>query len=238
MKVIIAYLLLVSSSHFLCAQEAGTEPKKEAAGRTACFVAASIPDDLENPVKVMLGKEVKEMTLSKRMASDSLEVPADGLISIIRKLDKPDPVTKLDYIILAQAQIPDGMNKSLIILVPVARKEGATQIFQAKVQDLAGFTGGDYLYMNLTTLNMAVQLGDKKIGLRPGDSAIHRAGVIDKPTNVEVSYLYFQPDQEKWKLISASTVVMQSTRREICIFSWDPQFGRVDYHGITFPVTP
>jgi hypothetical protein len=153
-------------------------------------------------------------------------------------LDRPDPVTKLDYTILAQAQIADGMSKALIILVPVARKEGSSQVFQAKVQDLAGFTGGDYLYMNLTTLNMAVQLGDKKIGLRPGDSAIHRAGALEKPTNTEVSYLYFQPDQEKWKLISASTVVMQSTRREICIFSWDPRFGRVDYHGITFPVTP
>jgi len=102
MKVIIVYLLLVSCSHTLFAQEAATEPKKEPAGRTACFVAASIPDDLENPVKVMLGKEVKEMTLSKRMASDPFKIPADGLISIIRRLDRPDPVTKLDYTILAQ----------------------------------------------------------------------------------------------------------------------------------------
>jgi hypothetical protein len=31
---------------------------------------------------------------------------------------------------------------------------------------------------------------------------------------------------------------MQPTRREICIFSWDPQYNRVDYHGITFAVAP
>jgi hypothetical protein len=238
MKAIFSFLLLVSSGLTTFAQDAPSEPKKEPAGRVAWFVAASIPDDLENPVKVMVGKEVTEMTLSKRMASDAFKIPADGLISIIRKLDKPDPVTQLDYTLLAQARIPDGMSKSLIILLPVARKEGSSMVFQAKVQDLAGFTGGDYLFLNLTTLNMAVQLGDSRLGLRPGDTAIHRAGALDKPTNTPVSYLYYQPQLEKWKLISASTVVMQSTRREICIFSWDPQFSRVDYHGITFPVTP
>jgi hypothetical protein len=26
------------------------------------------------------------------------------------------------------------------------------------------------------------------------------------------------------------------TRREIRLFSADPNFGRIDYHGITFPV--
>jgi hypothetical protein len=39
-------------------------------------------------------------------------------------------------------------------------------------------------------------------------------------------------------MLSASTIVLQSTRREICIFSWDVSLERVDYHGITFPVTP
>jgi hypothetical protein len=43
------------------------------------------------------------------------------------------------------------------------------------------------------------------------------------------------PSDAVW--LSASTVVLQSTRREICIFSWDAGLERVDYHGITFPVT-
>lgn len=38
-------------------------------------------------------------------------------------------------------------------------------------------------------------------------------------------------------LLRASPVVLLPTRREICIFSWDPRFGRIDYHGLTFPVS-
>jgi hypothetical protein len=54
---------------------------------------------------------------------------------------------------------------------------------------------------------------------------------------VPIRYSYFHPVIKVWKMLSASTVVLRSTRREIWIFSWDPRFKRVDYHGITFPVT-
>jgi hypothetical protein len=53
---------------------------------------------------------------------------------------------------------------------------------------------------------------------------------------VAVSYSYFHPEKNEWKVLSASTIVLYPTRREICIFSWDPRFKRMDYHGITLPV--
>lgn len=239
MKTVLSSLLfLVFCIPSLCAQAAAGEETKAPAGRTAWLVATTIPEDLENPVDVMTGKDITKVTLSKRMASDPLKIPADGVIRIVRKLEKqPDP-SKPPYQTLAQATIPENVKQALVILMPIQRKPDVATVFQAKVQDLAKFKGGDSMYMNLTTVNIAVQLGAKKITLKPGDITIQGADGIGDPTNVPVSYHFFHPGQEKWRLLSASTVVMQPTRREICIFSWDPQYNRVDYHGITFAVAP
>jgi hypothetical protein len=238
MKFILPTLLvLIFTGLPLAAQEPAADAPKAPKGRLAWLVATAIPDDLENPVTVLTGKDLTAVTLSKRMPSEPVKIPADGLISIIRKPAQPVDPAKPAYEILGRATIPEGMSQALIILLPVVRKEGSSTVFQAKVQDLATFNGGDTLYLNLTTLNIAVQLGDQKLALKPGMVTIHRVGSLDKATNTPVSYHFFHPTQEQWRLLSASTVVLQPTRREICIFSWDPRFNRVDYHGITFPVT-
>lgn len=239
MKIIRLLLLsLLFGGCVLHAQENGETNPKKPAGRLAWLVATSIPENLENPVSVMSGTKISEVTLSKRSIGEPVKVPADGIIRIVRKVENPQDSSKPTYLTLAQALVPEGVEKSLIILGPAPKKAGSDLVFLTKVQNLANFKGGDYLFMNLTTLNIAVQLGEKKIGLKPGDTLINDAGSPSSATNVPVSYHFFDQAEDKWKLISASTVVVQPTRREICIFSWDPHYDRVDYHGVTFPVTP
>lgn len=238
MKRILTCLpLLFTSISLLIAQEEGGDVKKAPAGRMAWLVATTIPEDLENPVDVMTGKEIKKVSLSKRMTSEPVKIPADGIIRLVRKIEKPEDQTKPPYVTLAEARISDSVNNALIILVPASRKDRELPLFNTKVQDLASFRGGDYMYLNLTNLKIAVQMGDKKLGVKPGEVMIHSAGVAEKAVSTPIAYYIFNPDEEDWKLLSASTVVMQPTRREICIFSWDPNYNRVDYHGVTFPVT-
>jgi hypothetical protein len=215
----------------------GTPEPRKARGRVAYFVSTSIPKGLENPVSVMLGKKILKVTLSNRMASNPVKIPADGIIRLVRKAENPenDP-KKPNYVTLAQAHIPDGMSKALVILIP-AKKTKAPLVFNTKVKDLATFKGGDYLYMNLSPLKVAVQLGKKTIALKPGEDKIYDAPVLRKSINVPVRYNYYHPTKKKWKMLSASTVVLRPTRREICIFNWDPRYKRIDYRGVTFPVS-
>ena len=231
-------LLLIFSGCLLHAQERGDGNSKKPAGRIAWIMTTSIPEKLENPVSVMSGEEISQVTLSKRSIGDPVKVHADGIIRLVRKVENPKDSTKPAYLTLAQALVPDGVEKSLVILCPTPKKEGSDLIFTTKVQNLANFKGGDSLFINLTTLKIAVQLGEKKIGLNPGDTSICEAASPSIATATPISYHYFDMAESKWKMISASTVVVQPTRREICIFSWDTDYGRVDYHGITFPVTP
>ncbi len=219
----------------LLAQERDDTRAEDGSGRRAWFVATAIPEELENPIKVMTGTEITEIALSKRMASQSVPVPKDGLIRVVKPAPPADGEGEPSFVTLAQARMPESVRQALIILVP-APAEDAPVIFRTKVQDLADFTGGDTLYLNLTNADLAVTLGEDRIALKPGAVRIHDAGGLAKPRNTPISYHFYHPDENRWKLISASTVVMRPTRREICIFSWDPRFKRIDYHGVTFPV--
>lgn len=235
-SVFLTLALLWSATVSLPGQNEADDQARRATGKLAWFVATAIPQDLENPVSVLIGKDLTEVTLSKRSVSEPVKIPVDGIIKIVRQVPNPADPAKPAYLTLAQARIPEGMNKALIILIP-AKKSESGLLYHCKVQTLAKFKGGDYLYLNLSPMNIAVQMGDTKIALKPGSTTIHEASSLTKSTNTPVSYHYFNAKQEKWRLLSASTIVMRPTRREICIFSWDPRFERVDYHGVTFPVT-
>jgi len=219
----------------LIAQDDAGGEERQAKGRVAWFVYTSMPEGLENTVSVMSGKEISEVTLSKRSPSEPVKIPADGILRIVRKLDVSKEPGKPAYMTLAQANIPEGVGKALIILIPAAKNpEGL--LFQTKIQDLASFKGGDSLYLNMTNLRVGVELGKTTMEIKPGEVRISDAPAPSEPVNMPIRYSYFHPVKQEWKMLSASTIVVYPTRREICIFSWDPRFNRVNYHGITFPV--
>lgn len=229
---VVGLLLLVP----LHAQDREGEDRGREVGRRAWIVATAIPDEIENPIQVLTSKELTEVQLSKRSIGDSVKIPKDGLVRVVR----PKPVAELvegedPYITLAQARIPESVRKALIIMVP-APPADAPKVFRTKVQDLAKFRGGGTLYLNLTKVEVGVKLGDDTIPLKPGAVRVHNVPNLNKPKNAPVSYHFRDPKTEAWKLISASTLVLRPTRREICIFSIDARFGRIDYHGVTFPV--
>jgi hypothetical protein len=221
---------------WLVAQEkSGGEPRQPG-GRVAHFIYTSMPEGVENPVTVMTGTELIQLVLSKRAASEPVKIPADGILRIVRKVENPEDPAKPTYLTLAQALVPETVDKALVILIPLAKVKD-NRVFQARIQDLAGFTGGDYLYLNLTNTEVGVEMGTTKLALKPGETKIYDAPNLTASTNVPVRYSFYHPTEQQWKMLSSSTVVLHQTRREICIFSWDPRFNRIDYHGITFPVT-
>jgi hypothetical protein len=226
-------LLLPIFPGLLIAQQEQTA--EIAPSRSAWFIYTTLPDNLENPVKVLSGKDISDLTLSKRSAVGPVKIPADGILRIVKEAPHPQEAGKIIHLTLAQALIPKGVNKALVILAPLPKPNGDL-LFRSTTQDLAGFKGGDWLYLNLTNADIGIQLGEQKSIIKPGIVSIRSARNLDKPTNMPISYNYRLPGKQEWKLLTASTVVLMPTRREICVFSVDPQFGRISYHGITFPV--
>jgi hypothetical protein len=232
MRRTILALLLPLCSFPAFAQE---NEAANASARSAWFIYTQLPEEVENPVKVIAGREIKELTLSKRSVSGPVKIPADGILRLVKEMPHPEEPGKTIHTAIAQAKVPQGANKVLVILIPLAEPEGDL-VFGAKVQNLAGFRGGDWLYLNLTDADIGIVLGTEKQIVKPGGLRIQSAPNLAEATNMVISYNYRPAEEKEWRLLTESTVVVMPSRREICIFSADPRSGRVGYHGITFPV--
>lgn len=232
-NTLLTFHFLLCAAVRLYAQE--KEDPRKPTGRTAWFMYTALPAGMENPVKVMTGKDIIEVTLSKRSVSQPVRIPADGILRVVREEPDPKDASKAVHRVLAQALVAEGVDKVLVILMPLAKPQGDL-VFQTKVQDLAGFKGGDWLFMNLTNADIGIQLGTGRLTIKPAGLHIHNTPGLSEPISTPISYHYRIPGKNEWELISASTIALMPTRREICLFSADPSYGRIDYHGITFPV--
>lgn len=212
----------------------GNKPSKS--GRSAWFACiAPIPKGVENPVKVMSGKKLTELKLPRYMTSAPVKISADGIVRIVREVPDPENPEEIKYLVLAEAKIPDSVREALIILAPMAKPKGDL-IFLAKVQDLADFKGGDWLFINLSNADIRVKFGDTLVDVPPKQAEIYDSPILAKPTSVPIKFGFYYREQKKWKMFSASTVAQHSTRREICIFNNGSRPGNIKKHGILFPV--
>lgn len=234
-KPILLSVVALATSAALAEDYPSVESKERAArGRVASFVYTTLPDGLENPVSVMAGGEIHQRLLSKFSPSDPVKIPADGILRIVRKVENADQPDKPAYLTLAQANVPESVLNAVVILMPVAENPKGL-LFHTKVLDLAAAKGGDSMFLNMTNLKIGVELGKASIVVKPGEIKSHNPLGSSKAITIPIRLSYFHPKQDEWKMITASTVALYSTRRELCIFNWDKQFNRVDYESITLP---
>jgi hypothetical protein len=183
----------------------------------------------------MIGKDTTELKLSEYMTSDPVKIPTDGVIRIVREVQETGNPTKIKYLVLAQAKVPESVREALIILSPLPQPEGDL-VFLAKVQNLASFKGGDRLFINLSDTNISVKIGNDSVAVAARQANIYAAPKLAESTNMPIIYSFYDPEQKKWRLLTATTVVIMPTRREICIFNNGSRLGKIEKHGILFPV--
>jgi len=204
-------------------------------GRRAWFACTSKPDGLENPVKVMSGKDITDLELPEFMASAAVKIPEDGILRLVRQAPDPDKPGEMKYLILAEAKIPPSVREALVILGPLPKPEGDL-LFRAKVQDLAKFKGGDRLYINLSDTNIRVRLGKTTVAVPPGQANIYESPKLAEPANMPIMYEFYHPERKEWKILTASTIVLRPTRREISVFNNGTRIGNIRKHKILFPL--
>lgn len=216
------------------AQDAAPEEKREEKGRQARFVCTSLPEGLENPVRVQSGKEIVPVVISKYNASDAVKIPADGIIRIVREIPNPKDPQSPQYLTLAQATIPETINEAVIILVPMEKSANGL-IFHTKVQDVGAFKGGETMFLNLTNTKIGIELGTAKIALDSGQVKTHNPLGTSTTVSLPIRLSFFDAGKKEWAMITASTVALYASRRELCMFIWDSRFNRVDFESVTLP---
>jgi hypothetical protein len=171
------------------------------------------------------------------MASEAVKIPDDGIIRIVRVVPDPADPAKTKVVVLAQAKIAEDIREALILMHPLPKPEGDL-LFRTRVQDLAAFKGGDRLFINLSDTNIRVRMGKTTVPVAPAQASIYESPKLAEPENMPIMYEFFHPERKEWKIITASTVVIRPTRREIIVFNNGTRIGNIKKHGILFPVPP
>lgn len=232
-RILILACITLSNVVFAQAPDSTASEDKEKKARRAWLIATSLPDGVKSPVSVLAGGELSQVALSKRSVGTAIKVPKDGLVQVVKPIVAEDG--KTTYEILASLTIPEGVNESLGILVPVTDLTPPLK-FRSKVVDLDKFRGGCALFVNITSVEIGVVIGSEKKTINPGLVEIINLSEFTGAKSLAVSYYYRIPNEEKWNLISASTAPFYSTMREILIFSYNAETKQMDYHGMSFPV--
>jgi hypothetical protein len=217
------------------AQTGASAEKRGTAGRTAWFACTAIPDGFTPPVKVTSGSEITELELPEFMTSKAVKIPAGGVLRILKETANQANPAKPHLHILAEATVPENISEALIILSPLPAPKGHL-LFSSKVQDLSKFKGGDRLFINFSNSNIRVRMGEEKVSIAPRQASIYESPKLAEPKNVPIMYEFFHPERKQWKILSASTVVLRPTRREICIFNNGTRLGNIKKHSILFPL--
>ena len=143
----------------------------------------------------MSGDDLLELELPRFLASDPVRIPKERTLRIVKVVPKPGKDDEVQYKVLAEAKIPERIQQALIILIPLPEPDG-DRLFQAGVKDLAGFKGGDRMFINLSKTDIRVRIGEKAVSVPAGRSETFVAGKLPKPTNAPILYSFFTPREE------------------------------------------
>jgi hypothetical protein len=233
-SLIRTFLVALFSIISVAAQDPAPEENSKTKSRNARFICSKLPDKLENPVKVQFGKEVVPLLLSTVNMSQAVKIPEDGIIRIVREVPNPEDPTKPQYVTLAQAAVSEDAQQALVVLIPMAEPKGGL-VFHSKVTDITNIKGGNTMFINLTNLKVGIELDKQAIGIGAGETKLHNPLGTKPKASLPVSFQFYDPEKKKWELITQSTMAFYSTRREICFFTWNEQYKRIEFSGVTFP---
>ena len=91
--------------------------------------------------------------------------------------------------------------------------------------DLANFTGGSYFFINVSKLNIAGVIGDKKFALKPGKRQLLQPKADLKGGICQVTLAYQRED--KWKKFYDTRWPANKKYRSLIFFHQDPTNGRL-----------
>jgi len=196
-----------------------------------------MPKDIENPLKILSAEKIHEVKMYRRAVGDPVKVDETGIVRAVKVII--DDEGNETYQNLSYSKIPEGVRQALIILVP-SPKDSTGLRFRSKVIDLSKFKKGGFLYVNLTSAQLGITLGEKKTVIQSGKMEFVNALGNQQKAVMPVQYYYKlkHPGEQKWQLMVSSKMAIFDSRREICVFYYNERIKNVDFRGIPFMTPP
>ena len=198
--------------------------EKSKSGRKIWVMMGATPKQLGQDHFLITDEEPMRLPQSRRMILGPISMPESGAIKI----------AKAEQSIL-ETQIPKDIQDVLAILVPTPDEEGKLK-FKTLFRDLKKFTPGSWLFINHTSSQIRVKLGEEQVLLKPGEDNIFKSPTGTPKGTTGLSFEVRKDDKGQWALLTSTTVAINQARREVCIFSNKPNTAVINYHGVTLNI--
>jgi len=91
--------------------------------------------------------------------------------------------------------------------------------------ELSNFSGGSYLFINASKVNIAGKIGDKKFEVNPGQRELRKPAATHEGGGCQVTLAYQK--EEKWKIFNDTRWSTNKRYRSLIFFLQHPVSGRL-----------
>jgi len=175
------------------------------------------------PVELMIGKEKTiEVQTPGNELSPPYEVPP--LESIVVGKTTVNEEGEAVFEVYGQAK-SIRTSKQIILLIRKGKEDSDGFIVLPIDGELSNFTGGSYIFINASLLNVGGIIGDSKFALKPGQRSLLRPKPSHEDGICQVTLSY--QTGEKWKIFKDTRWPANERYRSLVFFHQNPVSGRL-----------
>lgn len=129
--------------------------------------------------------------------------------------------------------------KQLILVQPDAREDTEKFKLTSFQLDQSGFSRGKYLFLNVTKVDIAIQIGDSELALKPGQHQLvkPKASKVKNDRKYLHVYIYFKKGEEAQPFYSSTWRFIDNARTMV-FFYHEPVHGQLKHHSIINYLAP
>lgn len=185
----------------------------------------AFPNHLDlKPIELLVGdKKTIPIDIPGNELSPAYKVarPASIVVGITTKNEKGEPVFQ------ALGNAPSLATSKQIILL-IRKGENDSDGFAVIPIDgtLAGFSGGQFLFINASKLSVGGIIGDKNFALKPGQKSLIKPAATHEGGGCQVTLAYQKDEKDlKGKKFYDTRWVVHNKIRTLVFFYQDPETG-------------
>jgi len=175
------------------------------------------------PVELVVGekKTIKVQTPGNEL-SPTYKMPRIGTIVVGETIENADG--KPAFQIYGRAQMIDA-SQQIILLFRKGEKNSDGFVVLPIDGELSNFSGGSYLFINASKINVAGKIGDKKFKLNPGQRELLQPATTHVGGGCQVTLAYQR--EEEWKIFKDTRWSTNKSYRSLVFFLQHPVSGRL-----------
>lgn len=184
----------------------------------------SFPQQLENkPIELLVGEgKTIKVEIPSNELSRPYKVPALGSIVVGQNIvnDKG----KSQFEVYGQSK-SIAANRQIILLIRKGEENSDGFLVLPLNGQLNEFSGGNYLFINASNLQIGGTIGDKKFELNPGQRNLLKPNASHTGGGCQVTLFYKK--ETKWKIFYDTRWSVNTGYRSLIFFYQDPESGHL-----------